>query len=133
VIPAQTIFVNGGLEIHYEEQEVYLDHKRLHLTPLEYRLIVLFSKNPGKVLTRNYITKQIWNSTFESDMSNLRVYMTMLRKKLDHRFIETNFGVGYKMVRDIFSSRRILGLVKKWFEKKIAVDARSRRFQPQFY
>ena len=32
VIPAQTIFVNGGLEIHYEEQEVYLDHKRLHLS-----------------------------------------------------------------------------------------------------
>ncbi len=33
-------------------------------------------------------------------MTNLRVYMTMLRKKLDHRFIETSFGVGYKMVRE---------------------------------
>lgn len=33
-------------------------------------------------------------------MTNLRVYMTMLRKKLNHRFIETSFGVGYKMVRE---------------------------------
>ncbi len=92
--------MNGGLEIRYQEQEVRLDGKLLHLTPMEYRILVLFSRNAGKVLTRNFLTTQIWNSSWSSDMTNLRVYMTMLRKKLDHRFIETSFGVGYKMVRE---------------------------------
>lgn len=94
------VFHNGALEIHYEEQTVFLDGEKLHLTPIEFKLLCLFSKNVGKVLTRNYITKEIWNSAWESDMTNLRVYMTMLRKKLHHRFIETNFGVGYKMIRE---------------------------------
>ena len=99
-LPESDVFVNGGLEIRYQEQEVRLDGKLLHLTPMEYRILVLFSRNAGKVLTRNFLTTQIWNSAWSSDMTNLRVYMTMLRKKLDHRFIETSFGVGYKMVRE---------------------------------
>ncbi len=99
-LPETEVFVNGGLEIRYQEQEVRLDGKLLHLTPMEYRILVLFSRNAGKVLTRNFLTTQIWNSSWSSDMTNLRVYMTMLRKKLDHRFIETSFGVGYKMVRE---------------------------------
>ncbi|WP_297566578.1 response regulator transcription factor [uncultured Faecalibaculum sp.] len=99
-LPEAAVFRNGGLEIRYDEQEVRLDGQLLHLTPMEYRILVLFSRNLGKVLTRNYLTTQIWNSTWNSDMTNLRVYMTMLRKKLNHRFIETSFGVGYKMVRE---------------------------------
>lgn len=99
-ITLSQVFRNGSLEIDYDAKSVRLDGEPLHLTPIEYRLLVLFSKNVGKVLTRNYITSQIWHTSWESDMSSLRVYMTLLRKKLGHRFIETSFGVGYKMVRE---------------------------------
>lgn len=95
----ENIFINGPLKIVYDEQTVFLDDVLLHLTPIEYKLVVLFSKNAGKVLTHNYIGRQIWGYSFDEDNTNLRVYMTMLRKKLNSELIETCFGVGYKMNR----------------------------------
>lgn len=92
-------FINGGLMINYAEQTVTVDQTILRLTPMEYRLLVLFSQNVGKVLTHAYITTKIWGSGYEGENGSLRVYMTMLRKKLHHQYIETCFGVGYKMVR----------------------------------
>ncbi len=95
-----SVFVNGDLSIDYAAQRVMLDGEELHLTPIEYRLLVLFSKNVDKVLTHPYITMEIWGSSWDSDLASLRVYMTMLRKKLHHRFIATSFGVGYRMVEE---------------------------------
>lgn len=95
----EAVFKNGPLKIDYAAQEAFLDGEKLHLTPIEYKLLVLLSRNAGKVLTRTFITREIWNTSWESDMSNLRVYMAMLRKKLNHQLIETSFGVGYKMIR----------------------------------
>lgn len=92
-------FVNGPLKIIYDEQAVMLENKPLHLTPIEYKLLVLFSKNVGKVLTHNYIGREVWGYSLDEDNGSLRVYMTMLRKKLNHQLIETCFGVGYKMNR----------------------------------
>ena len=93
-------FENGDLRINYEEQSVWIKDEKIHLTPIEYRLLVLFAKNIGKLLTRTWITQQIWGSAWDSDLASLRVYMTTLRKKLHHRYIETSFGVGYQMVRE---------------------------------
>lgn len=98
--PDREVFENGDLYIDYQAQTVRLGQQDLHLTPIEYKLLVLLAQNTGKVLTRTYITSRIWGSAWESNMSSLRVYMTMLRKKLGHRYIETSFGVGYKMVRE---------------------------------
>lgn len=99
VKPADSSFVNGPLKILFDEQAVFLDNQPLHLTPIEYKLLVLFSKNVGKVLTHNYIGREIWGYSLDEDNGSLRVYMTMLRKKLNHQLIETCFGVGYKMNR----------------------------------
>ncbi len=96
---ADSSFVNGPLKILYDEQIVLLEDEPLHLTPIEYKLLVLFSKNVGKVLTHNYIGREIWGYSLDEDNGSLRVYMTMLRKKLHHQLIETCFGVGYKMNR----------------------------------
>lgn len=99
-LPESPFFKNGDLRINYEEQSVWIGNEKLHLTPIEYRLLVLFAKNIGKLLTRTWITQQIWGSSWDSDLASLRVYMTTLRKKLHHRYIETSFGVGYQMVRE---------------------------------
>lgn len=95
-----SVYENGPLRIDYEARCALMDGKPLHLTPIEYRLLVLFSKNTGRVLTRHYIVREVWGTGFEEDSSSLRVYMTMLRKKLNHRLIETEFGVGYRMRRE---------------------------------
>ena len=53
------IFTNGALKIDYAAGCAYLDGTELHLTPIEYKLLCLLSKNVGKVLTHTYITQQI--------------------------------------------------------------------------
>ena len=98
------IFTNGALKIDYAAGCAYLDGAELHLTPIEYKLLCLLSKNVGKVLTHTYITQQIWGSSWENDIASLRVFMATLRKKLESQkdspqYIQTHIGVGYRMLR----------------------------------
>lgn len=101
---AESIFKNGDLTIDYSAGCVYLYDKELHLTPIEYKLLCLLSKNVGKVLTHTYITMEIWGTAWESDVASLRVFMTTLRKKIEQdsvesKYIQTHIGVGYRMLR----------------------------------
>ena len=98
------IFTNGALKIDYAAGCAYLDGTELHLTPIEYKLLCLLSKNVGKVLTHTYITQQIWGSSWENDIASLRVFMATLRKKLERgkdgqQYIQTHIGIGYRMLR----------------------------------
>ena len=101
---AESIFKNGDLTIDYSAGCVYLYDKELHLTPIEYKLLCLLSKNLGKVLTHTYITMEIWGTNWESDVASLRVFMTTLRKKIERdsvesKYIQTHIGVGYRMLK----------------------------------
>ena len=102
---AQTAkFTNGELQIDYLAGCVFMNDKELHLTPIEYKLLCLFAKNVGKVLTHTYITKEIWGSTWDNDVASLRVFMATLRKKIESgpcstQYIQTHIGVGYRMLR----------------------------------
>ena len=99
------VYENGGLRIDYAAGCVYLDGNEIHLTPIEYKLLVLLAKNTGKVLTHNYILREIWGNPTKSDVKSLRVFMATLRKKLEKtpsepRYIQTHIGVGYRMIRN---------------------------------
>lgn len=99
-----TSFVNGELRIDYGAGCVYLKEQELHLTPMEYKLLCLLARNVGKVLTHTYITKEIWGGTWDNEVASLRVFMAMLRKKIEEnpsapRYIQTHVGVGYRMLK----------------------------------
>lgn len=99
-----SVFTDGRLRIDYAAGCAYLKDRELHLTPIEYKLLCLMSKNVGKVLTHTFITQSIWGSSWENDVASLRVYMATLRKKLEKepdspRYIQTHIGVGYRMLR----------------------------------
>ena len=100
-----SVYENGGLRIDYAAGCVYLDGSEIHLTPIEYKLLVLLAKNTGKVITHNYILREVWGNPAASDMRSLRVYMATLRKKLEKntsepKYIQTHIGVGYRMMRN---------------------------------
>ena len=80
-----SVFVNGELRIDYAAGCVFLGEEELHLTPIEYKLLCLLSRNVGKVLTHTYITQNIWGSSWENDMASLRVFMATVRKKIEKR------------------------------------------------
>lgn len=97
------LYENGSLRIDYAAGCAYIGEE-VHLTPIEYRLLCLLAKNTGKVLTHNYILKEIWGSFSASEVGSLRVFMAMLRKKLQtgegtQPYIQTHIGIGYRMLR----------------------------------
>ena len=99
-----SVFTNGKLRIDYAAGCAYLDNEELHLTPIEYKLLCLLSRNVGKVLTHTFITQNIWGSCWNNDIASLRVFMATLRKKLEKdanspQYIQTHIGVGYRMMK----------------------------------
>lgn len=100
----KSIFVNGDLKIDYASGCAFLHEEELHVTPIEYKLLCLLSHNVGKVLTHNYILKEVWGDVYQSDIPSLRVFMATLRKKIEEdtnnpKYIQTHIGVGYRMLR----------------------------------
>lgn len=98
------VFTNGKLRVEYAAGCAYLEGEPLHLTPIEYKLLCLLSRNVGKVLTHTFITQNIWGSSWDNDIASLRVFMATLRKKLEKepdapQYIQTHIGVGYRMIK----------------------------------
>ena len=99
-----TVFENGDLKLDYAAGCAYIKGEELHLTPIEYKLLCLLAKNVGKVLTHSYITQMVWGSSWDNDIASLRVFMAILRKKIEKqpessRYIQTHVGVGYRMMK----------------------------------
>lgn len=104
VLSTSSVFINGNLKIDYAAGCAYLDDAELHLTPIEFKLLSLLSKNVGKVLTHKFITENIWGSSWDNDVGSLRVFMATLRKKIEKspdsvQYIQTHVGVGYRMIK----------------------------------
>ena len=102
--PQESVYRNGNLSIDYAAGCVYRDDREIHLTRIEYKLLCVLAKNTGKVLTHNYILKEVWGNAFSADASSLRVFMATLRKKIEEnpatpQYIQTHIGVGYRMIR----------------------------------
>ena len=99
-----SVFTNGQLRVDYAAGCAYLNDEELHLTPIEYKLLCLLSKNVGKVLTHTFIMQNIWGNSWDNDIASLRVFMATLRKKIEKgpnstQYIQTHIGVGYRMLK----------------------------------
>lgn len=99
----ESVFENGELTIDYAAGCVYVNGKEIHLTPIEYKLLCMLARNVGRVLTHTFITKEIWGSSWNSNVLTLRTFINSLRKKLaahsSEDCIRTHTGVGYRMIK----------------------------------
>lgn len=94
-------FENAGLRVDYAARRVSLDKRELHLTPTEYKLLVLLTRHAGKVLTQRQILTEVWGAAYSERGDTLRVHMHQLRHKVEKnparpRWIITEPGVGYR-------------------------------------
>ncbi len=92
----------GHLRIDLERREVRLAEREVHLTPIEYKLLVLLAKNAGKVLTHGHILKEVWGVAYANQTHYVRVHMAELRKKIEEdparpKLLVTEPGVGYRL------------------------------------
>lgn len=100
-----TRFICRDLEIDFDARKVILNSKEIHLTPIEFKLLELMARYPGKVLTHKFILKEIWGSYTGSDTQSLRVFMANIRRKLEvdpaqPQYIITEVGVGYRLTEE---------------------------------
>lgn len=91
----------GDIEIDLISRTVKRKNETVKLTSTEYNLLALFAKNEGKVLTHQFILKEIWGYSYQTETQYLRVFVGTLRKKLEEnpnnpKHILTESGVGYR-------------------------------------
>ncbi len=92
----------GSIELDLVSRLVKIDGDPAQLTQTQYDLLILFAKNEGKVLTHQYILREIWGENFISQLQYLRVFVAQLRKVLEQGkskpvSIVTVSGVGYRL------------------------------------
>ncbi|WP_337966354.1 response regulator transcription factor [uncultured Flavobacterium sp.] len=91
----------GELEIDFSARIVKKNNEILKLTATEFNLLTLFVKNEGRVLTHQYLLKEIWGIGYQTETQYLRVFVATLRKKIEEnpnqpKHIVTESGVGYR-------------------------------------
>lgn len=101
----EPVFTCDYLTVDMEKRQVVREKEEVHLTPIEFKILILLIANRGKVLTHNYVLTEIWGHTEGVESGNLRVFMATLRRKIEKdpanpRFILTEVGVGYRFVSE---------------------------------
>ena len=96
----------GDLQIDLAARVVKKKNETIKLTATEYSLLALFVKNEGKVLTHQYLLREVWGPGYINQSQYLRVFTAQLRKKIETdpnrpKYILTESGVGYRFVFEI--------------------------------
>ena len=99
---SSSLLTFGDLRIDLAARLVFVGDEEIHLTPHEYKLLVVLARNAGKVLTHQQLLREVWGPNHASDTQYLRVYMGQLRHKLEKnsarpRYLVTEPGVGYRL------------------------------------
>lgn len=95
-------FTTGELTIDYDKHQVLMRGENARLTVNEYKIVSLLGKYAGKVLTYDFIIRELWGPKARSDNQILRVNMANIRRKIEKdpgqpEYIFTEVGVGYRM------------------------------------
>ena len=96
-----TVIESGDLRIDVVRRQITRAGREIHLTPIEYKILVLLAKNAGRVLTHGQILHHVWGSSSARQTHYVRVHMAELRKKIEDdtsrsKILVTEPGVGYR-------------------------------------
>lgn len=95
------IFTLGGLELNEETVELSVDGNPVRLTPMEFKIVQLLMKNPGRVFSADEIYERIWNEK-AINTDTIMVHVRNIREKIEldprnPKYLKVVWGVGYKM------------------------------------
>lgn len=97
----ETILRLGGLELNEETVQLLVDGEPVKLTPMEFRIVQLLMKNPGRVFSADEIYERVWNEK-AVNTDTIMVHVRNIREKIEvdpknPRYLKVVWGVGYKM------------------------------------
>jgi two-component system KDP operon response regulator KdpE len=98
----EPVFTSGDLRVDLAHRQVFIGQNEVHLTPIEYKLLLVLVQYAGKVVTRKQLLHNVWGPSYVEEVHYLRVYMGQLRHKLEAdptrpRYLITEPGVGYRL------------------------------------
>lgn len=88
------------ITLNEAERQVFVGEKEIILTHLEFEILSLFMKNPGRVFSRDNLLNSVWGYEYVADEKGVNFHIMNLRKKLNVNYIETVRGVGYKIAKE---------------------------------
>ena len=91
----------GGLEINEDNVEVTVDGEPVKMTPIEYKILLLLMKNPGRVFSAEEIYERVWNER-AINTDTIMVHVRNIREKIEvnprePKYLKVVWGVGYKI------------------------------------
>jgi two-component system KDP operon response regulator KdpE len=101
----EPVFTLRNLRVDLAQRRVFVSDEEVHLTPIEYKLLMVLVRHAGKVITHTQLLKEVWGPAQVNEVQYLRVYMTQLRHKLETdparpRFLMNEPGIGYRLKYD---------------------------------
>jgi len=96
------VFEVDRLRIDLASHRVSVNGTDVQLTPIEFRLLATLARHAGRVLTHDFLLREVWGPHSSAQNHYLRVYMAQLRRKIEHdparpRILLTELGVGYRL------------------------------------
>lgn len=100
--PVPDVIEVGPIRIDQPRHQVTVAGAEVHLTPIEFRLLVELARQPGRVLTHRHLLSEIWGPNALDELHYLRVHMNALRRKIEAdparpKWLLTEAGVGYRV------------------------------------
>ena len=97
------VIVSDNLVLDIINHTIFLENKELKCTPKEFELLKLFMKHKGKVLTYNWLLKEVWGIGYQQEVHYLRIFVKQLREKIEPNpsrpsRIRTETGIGYRFI-----------------------------------
>ena len=97
----EKIHAIGGLELNEDTVEVFVDGKPVKMTPIEFKILMLLMKNPGRVFSAEEIYERVWNEQ-AINTDTIMVHVRKIREKIeinprDPKYLKVVWGVGYKI------------------------------------
>ena len=97
----ENIYSVGGLELNFDTKEVTVDEKNVKLTPIEFKILALLMKHPGRVFAADEIYERVWNEQ-AINTDTIMVHIRKIREKIEinpknPKYLKVVWGVGYKI------------------------------------
>ena len=102
---SEPVFSSDGLRVDLAARRVFVRDTEVHLTPIEYKLLLVLIRHAGKVVTHKQMLLEVWGAAHVNEVQYLRVHMSQLRHKIEEeparpRLLLNEPGVGYRLNYD---------------------------------
>lgn len=103
-----TRLVFGGIEIDVSKRLVYRDKREINVTCIEFEILYLLARNPGRVFSKEQIYDFVWKESYSGDYNIVMSHIRNIREKIEDNpskpvYIQTVWGAGYRFNKNLSS------------------------------